>query len=79
VLDLPKIVAATEGFSGAEIEQVVIAALYRALYLKRPLDIDLIIDEVMARYVPVMNPRVVGVDLPCTGESVGPLWSAPRP
>jgi hypothetical protein len=45
---LGKIVYATEGFSGAEIEQVIIAALYRALYLKRPLDTDLIIEEVHA-------------------------------
>jgi len=32
-IDLPKLVAASEGFSGAEIEQVVISALHRALSL----------------------------------------------
>jgi MoxR-like ATPase len=36
--DLPAIAGAAEGFSGAELEQAVVAALYRALYEKRPLD-----------------------------------------
>jgi hypothetical protein len=47
-LHLEKVVYATEGFSGAEIEQVVIASLYRALYLKRVLDTDLLIEEIRA-------------------------------
>ncbi len=46
--DLPRLVAATEGFSGAEIEQVVIAGLYRALYLKLPLDTEMLIQEIQA-------------------------------
>ena len=45
LFDLPRIVQACEGFSGAEIEQAVIAALYRALFLKRPLDTDLLLQE----------------------------------
>ena len=35
--DLAALAAATEGFSGAEIEQAVVAALYRALQRKQPL------------------------------------------
>ncbi|NCJ08763.1 AAA family ATPase [Synechococcales cyanobacterium C] len=45
-LDLAAILQATEGFSGAEIEQVVIAALYRALYLQKPLDTSLLLAEI---------------------------------
>ena len=41
-----RLVEATEGFSGAEIEQVVIAALYRGLHLKRPLDTELLVKEI---------------------------------
>ena len=41
-----RLVEATEGFSGAEIEQVVIAALYRGLHLKQPLDTDLLVKEI---------------------------------
>jgi hypothetical protein len=37
-LDLAAVVAASEGFSGAEIEQATITALYRALYDNKPLD-----------------------------------------
>ena len=43
--DVDRLVAATEGFSGAEIEQAVIASLYRALYQKKPLDTELILQE----------------------------------
>jgi ATP-dependent 26S proteasome regulatory subunit len=43
--DLPKILAACDGFSGAEIEQAVVAALYRALAAKRPLDTGLLLEE----------------------------------
>jgi MoxR-like ATPase len=35
--DLPRLAEAAEGFSGAEIEQAVISALYRALHRKEPL------------------------------------------
>ena len=34
--DIAQLVEATEGFSGAEIEQVVITTHYRALYEQRP-------------------------------------------
>ncbi|NEP11212.1 MAG: hypothetical protein F6K14_13575 [Symploca sp. SIO2C1] len=44
--DLELLTAESEGFSGAEIEQVVIAALYRALYLKQPLDTKLLLAEI---------------------------------
>lgn len=43
--DLPKLVAATDGFSGAEIEQVVISALYRSLQKKQPLTTDALIES----------------------------------
>ncbi|MDA2932925.1 AAA family ATPase [Acidobacteria bacterium AH-259-D05] len=44
--DLPRLVEATDGFSGAEIEQAVIASLYRALHLKQTLDSDLLLKEI---------------------------------
>lgn len=44
--DADALVDATQGFSGAEIEQVVIGALYRALYRKRALDTDLLLEEI---------------------------------
>ncbi len=47
-LDLARVVAASEGFSGAEIEQVVVGALYRALHGKRPLDTSLLLAELQA-------------------------------
>lgn len=43
--DLPTLVGASEGFSGAEIEQAVIAALYRALHAKRRLDTNILLQE----------------------------------
>lgn len=45
-LDFTALVAATEGFSGAEIEQAVIAALYHALYLNQPLDTPLLLQTI---------------------------------
>ncbi len=44
--DLHRLIEATEGFSGAEIEQVVIAALYRGLHLKQSLDTELLLKEI---------------------------------
>jgi hypothetical protein len=44
--DLAALVKATEGFSGAEIEQAVIAALYRSLYLQKPLDTAVLLDTI---------------------------------
>jgi SpoVK/Ycf46/Vps4 family AAA+-type ATPase len=45
-LDLTALVEATRGFSGAEIEQTLVASLYRALHQKRPLDTDMILQEI---------------------------------
>lgn len=45
-LDLPALIEATDGFSGAEIEQAVIAALYRSLHRKTPLDTGILLEEV---------------------------------
>jgi hypothetical protein len=44
--DFHRLVEAAEGFSGAEIEQAVIAALYRGLHLKQPLDTELLVQEI---------------------------------
>lgn len=45
-LDLARLVAATEGFSGAEIEQTVVSGLYRALYRGQSLDTEALLDEI---------------------------------
>jgi MoxR-like ATPase len=55
-LDLAALVAASDGMSGAEIEQAVISALLRALHEKRPLDGALIVDE-LASTVPLSRTR----------------------
>jgi SpoVK/Ycf46/Vps4 family AAA+-type ATPase len=47
-LDLVALVKATDGFSGAEIEQAVIASLYRALYLQKPLDTAIMLETIKA-------------------------------
>lgn len=44
--DISPLVEATEGFSGAEIEQVVITSHYRALYEQRPADTNLLVEEI---------------------------------
>jgi SpoVK/Ycf46/Vps4 family AAA+-type ATPase len=44
--DLSKLVDATEGYSGAEIEQAVVSGLYHALYLKKPLDTELLLEQI---------------------------------
>lgn len=54
--DLAALVQATDGFSGAEIEQMVITAIYRALYGKRPVDTELLIEEIK-RTVPLSVSR----------------------
>lgn len=46
VFDSVKIVAACDGFSGAEIEQAVVAGLYRALSSKRALNTELLLEEI---------------------------------
>ncbi len=59
--DVPALVAATEGFSGAEIEQAVIAALYRALHEKRPLRADHVLQEIKET-VPLSQSRREDID-----------------
>ncbi len=44
--DLARLVEATDGFSGAEIEQAVIASLYRALHRKTALGTELLLAEI---------------------------------
>jgi ATPase family associated with various cellular activities (AAA) len=46
--DFLPLVQASEGFSGAEIEQVIIATLYRAIYERVPVNGALILDEIKA-------------------------------
>ncbi len=46
--DLQALVQATDGYSGAEIEQVIITALYQAIYAKQPVSTELIVEEVQA-------------------------------
>lgn len=43
---LPALAAASNGFSGAEIEQVIVAALYTAHAERKPLDTDLLMQEI---------------------------------
>ena len=44
--DIPALSAATEGFSGAEIEQAVVSSLYRALHEKQALTTALLLQEI---------------------------------
>lgn len=46
--DLDRLVAASDGFSGAEIEQVIVSALYHALYERCPVNTDLIEQTIKA-------------------------------
>src|SRR6202049_378509 len=46
--DLPKLAAATEGFSGAEIEQAIVAGLYTAFSQKQQLSTVILLGEVAA-------------------------------
>jgi AAA+ superfamily predicted ATPase len=46
--DVPALADASDGFSGAEIEQAVIAALYRALHAKQPLTTERALDALRA-------------------------------
>jgi hypothetical protein len=54
--DLEQVAAAADGFSGAELEQVVIATLLRALQDHRELATDLLLDEIAAT-VPLSRSR----------------------
>jgi SpoVK/Ycf46/Vps4 family AAA+-type ATPase len=44
--DMPVLVHATDGFSGAEIEQAVVASLYTVLAAAQPLDTAALLEEV---------------------------------
>jgi SpoVK/Ycf46/Vps4 family AAA+-type ATPase len=46
--DTAALVAATDGFSGAEIEQSIVSALYTAFSGERPLDTTLLVEEIEA-------------------------------
>ncbi|MGE3979057.1 MAG: AAA family ATPase [Nitrospira sp.] len=59
--DLGKIVSASDCFSGSEIEQAVVAALYRALHQKAPLTTDLLIEE-LTHTVPLSVTRREDID-----------------
>jgi hypothetical protein len=59
--DLGKIVGASDGFSGSEIEQAVVTALYRALHQKTPLTTDLLIEE-LTHTVPLSVTRREDID-----------------
>ncbi|MBI4002495.1 MAG: AAA family ATPase, partial [Nitrospira defluvii] len=59
--DLSTIVSASDGFSGSEIEQAVVAALYRALHQKTPLTTDLLMKE-LTHTVPLSVTRREDID-----------------
>ena len=59
--DLPKVVSASDGFSGSEIEQAVVTALYRALHQQTPLTTDLLIEE-LNQTVPLSVTRCEDID-----------------
>lgn len=59
--DLDRIVSASDGFSGSEIEQAVVAALYRALHQKTPLTTDLLIEE-LTNTIPLSVTRQEEID-----------------
>ncbi len=59
--ELGKIVSASDGFSGSEIEQAVVAGLYRALHRKIPLTTDLLIEE-LTHTVPLSVTRREDID-----------------
>ena len=44
--DLSRLVEASDGFSGAEIEQAVISSLYRSLHQKVPISTELLLEEI---------------------------------
>lgn len=60
-IDLLKVVSASDGFSGSEIEQAVVAALYRALHQKTPLTTDLLIEE-LTHTIPLSVTRREDID-----------------
>ena len=60
-IDVAAIAAATEGFSGAELEQAVIASLYDALHRESPLSTNALLGEI-ARTVPLSRSRREDID-----------------
>lgn len=60
-IDVAKIVSASDGFSGSEIEQAVVSALYRALHQRRPLTTDLLLEE-LTQTVPLSVTRREDID-----------------
>lgn len=73
-LDVPRIVEATEGFSGAEIEQAIVSALYAAHALKEPLATTHVLEAirgtrplsvVMAEKVAMLRQWADGRTVPC--------------
>jgi AAA+ superfamily predicted ATPase len=48
--DTKALAAACDGFSGAEIEQVVVSGIYAALGTDKPLDIDILVNEIKNTY-----------------------------
>ena len=76
--DLGFLVEATEGFSGAEIEQAVIGSLYRALELRQTLTLDLLTKEIygtvplsISRAEDVSRLRRFGDGPVCAGDDTG--------
>jgi len=59
--DVTKIVSASDGFSGSEIEQAVVAGLYRALHQKTPLTTDLLLAE-LTQTIPLSVTRREDID-----------------
>ena len=58
--DLPAVVEAADGFSGAEIEELVISALYDAFYLKRDIQTD---DLLLAAHSSVPLSKTMAEDI----------------
>jgi hypothetical protein len=61
LFDLAKIVNTSDGFSGSEIEQAVVASLYRALHQKSSLTTDLLMEE-LTHTVPLSVTRQEDID-----------------
>ncbi|MEM8639132.1 MAG: AAA family ATPase [Cyanobacteria bacterium P01_G01_bin.54] len=59
--NLPELVQATQGFSGAEIEQAIVSALYRALAGQKMLDTALLLTEIQST-VPLSVSRAESVE-----------------
>lgn len=60
-INLTHVVSASDGFSGSEIEQAVVAALYRALHQKTALTTDLLIEE-LTQTIPLSVTRREDID-----------------